>query len=66
MRGYRIAIQEVAMSKTTRPTKEALRHYLQQRVLEPIVPPPSPEEIRRQLNWHLLPLKRRPDWTDPE
>lgn len=54
------------MTETTRPTKEALRKYFLRRTVEPLGPPPTPEEIKQQLDWHLLPLKCRPDWSEPE
>lgn len=36
------------------PTKEQVRSFMQQRQVER-KPPPSPEEIRRQLGWAMLP-----------
>ena len=36
----------------SKPTKEQLRAYLQTRH-ESKTPPPSPEEVRRQLGWNL-------------
>lgn len=41
------------MSAITRPTKYLVRQYLERRVREQ-KPPPTPEEIRRQLGWGLL------------
>jgi hypothetical protein len=37
----------------TRPTKEQVRQYQQQR-LRDRTPPPPPEEVRRQLGWGML------------
>jgi hypothetical protein len=37
----------------TQPTKQQVQQYLQQR-RESNSPPPSPEEIRRQLGWGLV------------
>lgn len=37
----------------TKPTKEQVRAYQQQRLREK-TPPPSPDEIRRQLGWGML------------
>jgi len=36
-----------------KPTKEAVRSYTQQRTREKS-PPPTPEQIRRQLGWGLV------------
>ncbi|WP_167759721.1 hypothetical protein [Massilia horti] len=41
------------MSAITRPPKHLVRQYLERRVREQ-KPPPTPEEIRRQLGWELL------------
>jgi hypothetical protein len=40
------------MSTFTHPTKYLVREYLEGRSRSP-TPPPSPEEIRRQLGWGL-------------
>jgi hypothetical protein len=40
-------------ARTTVPTKEQVRHYMEQQ-LKRHLPPPSPEEIRRQLGWKLV------------
>jgi hypothetical protein len=45
------------MLATLQPTKEQVRAYMQQRMQQrqrasDRTPPPQPEEIRRQLNWH--------------
>lgn len=42
------------MTKTTKPPKQLTRAYLERRTHEES-PPPTPEEIRRELGWHLLP-----------
>ena len=49
------------MSDTTRPPKESVREYLERRTHAPLEPPPTPDEIRRQLGWHLVPANRQPD-----
>lgn len=38
----------------SKPTKEQVREWQQQRPNDH-TPPPSPEEIRRQLGWDLVP-----------
>jgi hypothetical protein len=43
---------EVAMTTFTHPPKQLVRAYLERRSRDP-KPPPSPEEIRRQLGWGL-------------
>ncbi len=40
------------------PTKEQIRHYLQERQIEKL-PPPSTEEIRRRLGWDLIADSKR-------
>jgi hypothetical protein len=49
------------MTDTTRPSKETVREYLERRTHAPLEAPPTLEEIRRQLGWHLLPSFRQPD-----
>ncbi|WP_200919833.1 hypothetical protein [Duganella sp. Leaf126] len=49
------------MPDTTRPPKELVREYLERRTHAPLEPPPTPDEIRRQLGWHLLPTICQPD-----
>lgn len=39
-----------------KPSKEKVRHWLQQQVKSK-EPPPSNKEIRRQLGWQLIPRK---------
>lgn len=36
------------------PPKEKVREHMERRVLEES-PPPTPDEIRRELGWHLVP-----------
>lgn len=42
------------MSETTKPDKRKVREYLDRRHHDP-EPPPTMEEIRRELGWHLIP-----------
>ncbi len=42
------------MATITHPPKQAVRAYLESRYRDP-KPPPSPEEIRRQLGWGMAP-----------
>lgn len=42
------------MTTTTKPDKRKTREYLENRTHSED-PPPSPEEIRRQLGWALIP-----------
>jgi hypothetical protein len=42
----------------TKPTKEQVRAYQQERQ-RATTPPPSPEQIRRELGWHLKPDRSR-------
>ena len=44
---------EAVMSTFTHPPKHLVRAYLERRKSES-KPPPSPEEIRRQLGWGML------------
>ncbi|GJJ03362.1 hypothetical protein RugamoR64_39000 [Duganella rhizosphaerae] len=46
------------MTCTTHPSKETVRAYLARRAQATPEPPPSPEEIRRQLGWYLIPPGR--------
>lgn len=41
------------MTQTTNPSKEAVRAFTQRRA-RALTPPPTPEEIRRQLGWGLI------------
>lgn len=47
------------MNTTTKPSKEQLRQFMQQRRQTP-EPPPSMAEIRRQLGWYLLAPRMQP------
>ena len=40
-------------TQTSHPSKEVVREYLERRTSE-VEPPPTPEEIRRQLGWGLV------------
>jgi hypothetical protein len=44
---------EVIMTQTTHPSKYLVRAYLERRSQE-VKPPPTPEEIRRQLGWNMM------------
>jgi hypothetical protein len=47
-------VVELAMDRrVTHPTKEQVRAYMLARE-HAFRPPPAPEEIRRQLNWHVV------------
>jgi len=46
-------ILEAIMTQANHPSKYAVREYLERRSQE-VKPPPSPEEIRRQLGWGLM------------
>ncbi len=41
----------------SQPTKQKVQQYLQERRVSN-APPPSPEEIRRQLGWGMVPSVR--------
>ena len=43
------------MANTTHPSKQQVRAYLQRRSHDS-KPPPSPDEIRRELGWQLVKL----------
>ena len=43
------------MNHTTHPAKDLVREYMARRARE-LKPPPTPEEIRRQLGWNMLEL----------
>jgi hypothetical protein len=55
---------EAAMTDTTHPSKETVREYMERRTHAPLDPPPTGEEIRRQLGWFILPQNRQPDRVD--
>lgn len=42
------------MAQATHPSKEAIREHMQRRA-QTNEPPPSPEGIREQLGWYLIP-----------
>jgi hypothetical protein len=44
---------EIAMSEIKQPPKHLVREYLERRARDS-APPPTPEEIRRQLGWGML------------
>jgi hypothetical protein len=48
------------MTQTTHPTKQLVRDYMDERTKSGD-PPPTPEEIRSELGWHLLPANRQPE-----
>jgi hypothetical protein len=52
----RLTMNELSV-KPTHPTKEQVRHYLENRQAENKMPP-SLDEIRRQLGWHLCDVAR--------
>ncbi len=52
------------MNGVTKPFKEDVCEWLESRTHPPLDPPPSPDEIRRALAWHLLPQNRQPDRDD--
>jgi hypothetical protein len=54
------------MTNTTRPPKELIRAYMEHRTHAPVDPPPSAEDIRRELGWHLIPANRQPDAGDQD
>jgi hypothetical protein len=49
------------MVKTVKPTKEQVREYMGRRQAEH-KPPPSREEIRRQLGWELSEMAHDKPW----
>lgn len=53
------------MTQVTRPTKQLVRDFTDER-MRAADPPPTPEEIRRQLGWYMLPANRQPDRDDAE
>jgi hypothetical protein len=46
------------MSQANHPSKYLVREYLERRSHE-VKPPPTPEEIRRQLGWGMLMFERK-------
>jgi hypothetical protein len=47
------------MSQQQQPSKERVRLWLRAR-LETRVPPPDPQQIRRELGWELVRIARNP------
>lgn len=45
------------MAQTTKPEKQVVREWMQHRQVER-KPPPTPEQIRRELGWVLLKAER--------
>lgn len=43
------------MTQTTKPDKVSVREYMERRTHAKEDPPPTLEEIRRELGWHLIP-----------
>lgn len=46
------------MAETTHPSKEVVRRYLEDR-RKAKAPPPTPEQVRRELGWWMLPNNRK-------
>ena len=46
------------MTQTTHPSKYLVRAYLERRSQE-VKPPPTPDEIRRQLGWGLMAFEQK-------
>ena len=46
------------MTQTTHPSKYLVRAYLEKRTHE-VKPPPTPEEIRRQLGWGMTMFEKK-------
>ena len=53
------------MTQTTHPTKQLVRDYMDSRTRSDD-PPPTSDEIRRQLGWFMLPQNRQPDSLDQD
>jgi hypothetical protein len=51
-------ISGAAMDPTCKPTKEQVREYMERRQAAH-TPPPSRDEIRRQLGWDLIEAERK-------
>ncbi len=45
------------MTITTKPDKSKVREYFKRRTHE-VDPPPTPDDIRRELGWELIPANR--------
>lgn len=48
------------MTQTTHPSKNVVNDYFDRRTSSK-EPPPTPEEIRRQLGWDLVPENKQPN-----
>lgn len=57
-------LPQAPMTTTTHPSKESVREWMERRTWSPD-PPPTPDEIRRELGWDLIPENRRPDRNEP-
>lgn len=51
--------------QTTHPSKQLVRDFMDWRTRS-TAPPDTPEEIRRQLGWYMLPQNRQPDRSDQD
>ncbi|WP_166897723.1 MULTISPECIES: hypothetical protein [Massilia] len=49
------------MTHTTKPDKRKVRASMDQRTHAEHEPPPTPDEIRRQLGWALIPHNNEPE-----
>ncbi len=52
------------MTDTKKPDKETVKRYLDERHKNK-QPPPTPEEIRRQLGWELIEHAQSPESANP-
>jgi len=55
---YTATKQRPAMKQTSKPDKQRVRDYMQQRQAEQ-KPPPTPDEVRRQMGWDLMEAERK-------
>lgn len=53
------------MIHTTHPSKQIVRDYMDKRTLADD-PPPTPDEVRRQLGWDLIPANHVAPSADDE
>ncbi|WP_195763878.1 hypothetical protein [Pseudoduganella rivuli] len=53
------------MTKTTHPSKESVREWMERRT-HAEDPPPTPADIRRELGWDLIPENKRPDQVEKD
>lgn len=56
--GFFFACTEAAMTHATHPTKEQVRDWLRRQLEERRAPPP-PEQVRADLDWHMVSGPRR-------